>query len=62
MAIVLLDTDHHLIAGAVQMTCTLDGKVDGILLVVTVTDHAALMVDDIEAVQRFVMVDMDGMI
>ena len=62
MAVRLLDADHHVIAHAVQVLGLLDRQIDGIVLVVSMPDHATFVVDNIPAIQRFVVVDMNGVV
>jgi hypothetical protein len=54
------DADHDIMA--IQMLSLFNGKIVRIVLVTTMSDNAAVLIDRIPAIQRFILVSMDGMV
>ena len=59
MAVFLLNANHDLLAATVRMLGLADGEVDCLAPVMAVTHNAALLVYNIPAIHRLIMVDME---
>lgn len=62
MAVRLLDADYDVVAMPVQVLGFLNRQIDGVILVVAMTDDPAVLVHHIPAILGFIVVDMDGVL
>lgn len=62
MAIRLFDTDHDIVAAAVDAVRFPYSQIDRLALVVTMANHPALLVGHIPAILRLIVTDMECVI
>ncbi|MBA2587941.1 MAG: hypothetical protein H0U98_04875 [Alphaproteobacteria bacterium] len=62
MPVVLLDTDHNVIAAAVGVSGFADCQIDCFALSMAVADDLALLVNHIPAALGFIVIDMKGVV
>lgn len=62
MPVRLLNADHDIAAVPMQMLGLVDGQIDGVILVMAVTDHRAVLVNHIPTILGLIVVDMNRMV
>jgi hypothetical protein len=62
MTVRLFDAYHNIATSAVAVLSFANGEVNGLALVMAVSNHAAFIIDDVPAVLRFIVVNVKGVL